>query len=146
MRLAEFAATYRLRISRDECGDLVIAGRFGEIGEYDRDHLYACFHGEQSRTRAHRINAALRRNIGRAVVKGTDEALFVFVGEDDRFSRWFIRTLGIRQKRILSETERHRLKLLSERYSPIRTRALGPSQSADAKYKEPEVIAEVSGA
>ena len=43
MTLADFAKTHRLKLTNDDCGDPIVAGRQGQIYEYDDTRLSVLF-------------------------------------------------------------------------------------------------------
>ena len=105
LEIKKLAHDRRLRIRRDGCGDPIIPGPHGEIGEHGHGLLNACFHGKGaeafSRLRAQRIRRTLAGGFGTLVsgCDGADEALFAFSRADAKAVEWFIRALGIRRRR-----------------------------------------------
>lgn len=106
--IRHFARLHRLKLRLDECGDPIIPGRHGAIGEYSAGRFCACFHGVGaepfSRLRAHRIRQALQHSIGHRITGtvGADEALFAFGPLDERVATWFVHALGIKRRRAVS--------------------------------------------
>ncbi len=130
--IQEFAANFRLVLGVDECRDYVIRGKHGDISEYGSGLFSACFCGPAaSKTRSRRINAAIRAGIGMLKTRGDDEAHFVFDPAKEAHAMWFIRALGIRQKRQLSEVQKTRLRQLSAAHSPIRRRPQSRASSSE---------------
>jgi len=119
-----FAAKYRLNVQQDACGNPIISGKHGDIGEYGDGRLCACFWGgNPSKTRSRRIAATANAHIGQLIQRGGDEAQFAFDAADPIAARWFLRTLQLRAKRSIGQAHKDRLHRLSEAYSPIRRRA-----------------------
>lgn len=116
--LQSFAEKYRLKITRDVCGDQVVLGRHGDICDFGDDlHLCgtfcACGSGKKfSRLRAGRIRQALQENFGQRHQGGIggDEAVVLFSPTDQRSAQFFIRALGIRRKRRVSPDVAERLR------------------------------------
>src|ERR1017187_1767041 len=94
--LPTFASHQRLKVKLDACGDPIIAGRHGEIGEYGDGRLHASFHGigpaPFSRARASRIRRTLALGVAELISggAGNDETTFVFNGENPNAVEWFI--------------------------------------------------------
>jgi hypothetical protein len=116
LEIIKLANDRRLRIRRDDCGDPIIPGQHGEIGEHGDVLLNACFHGTGaeafSRLRAQRIRRTLAGGFGTRISggEGADEALFAFARTDAKAVKWFIDALGIRQSRSVSPEVAERLR------------------------------------
>ena len=129
--IRESAARFRLVVAVDECRDYVIRGKHGDISEYGSGLLSACFCGPTaSKTRTRRINLAIRDGIGKVQARGDDEAQFVLNPADETHVTWFIWALGIRRKRQIAESQKARLRQLSEAHSPFRKGAPSSRKSS----------------
>jgi len=128
--LRTFAVHHRLKVRLDSCGDPVIAGRHGEIGEHGDGRLNACFHGTGpepfSRVRAGRIRRTLALDVGELISgdDGADEALFAFNCNDLKAARWFIDSLHIRRRRSVSPETAERLRQFARMRKTIAGRPL----------------------
>ena len=94
-----YAEKFRVPFVRDECGELIIPGRYGHIYAYSDTQLGWCLMNART---ASRKNAVIRRYVrtGRAVlhVEGDAEAIFLFDPKDERLFRDFLRRCGVRRK------------------------------------------------
>jgi len=135
MDIRAFAEKHRFKPEKDACGDPLIAGKHGDIGEYDDSRLCACFWGtDASKTRNRRIRATADAHIGQLIQRGDDEAQFAFDPADPVAAQWFIRSLEVCPKRVISIEHRERLHRLSEAHSPIRKRPQSaPGASVEAR-------------
>ncbi len=114
--LRTFASHHRLKVKFDGCGDPIVLGRHGELGEHGDGRLNACFHGKGaepfSRARAGRIRRTLALDVGELISgsAGADEALFAFEWTDRKAATWFIDSLRIRRRRSVSPGTAERLR------------------------------------
>jgi hypothetical protein len=113
--LYTLASRERLKVKMDECGDPIIHGRHGEIGEHGDGRLNARFHGAGpqpfSRAPPSRIRCALALGAGSLVSggDGADEAQFVFDANSSA-GECFLRALGIPRRRTVSPETAERLR------------------------------------
>jgi len=138
LEIIKLANDRRLRIRRDDCGDPIIPGQHGEIGEHGDGLLNACFHGKGaeafSRLRARRIRRALTSGLGTLIsgCDGADEALFTFARTDGKAVKWFIEALGIRRCRSVSPEVAARLRQFARMRRGIAGEAFQPQETAAA--------------
>ena len=136
--LHTFASHQRLKVKLDACGDPIIPGRHGEIGEYGDGRFIACFYGMGpapfSRVRASRIRRTLALGVAELMSgsEGNDEATFVFDDANSRASEWFIEALGIRRRRIVSPETTARLRQLAK----VRQTSTGEAPQAHKTAEE----------
>jgi hypothetical protein len=114
--IEKFAEQQRLTVIRDESGEKTIRGAHGEISDFGNgEALVACFWGlgsKFSRTRARRIKAAIQKNYGLRWAGGVggDEALILFSPSEERSAKFFVRAIGARRKRRVSDEVAARLR------------------------------------
>ena len=138
--IAEFAAQHRLRVTKDACGDAIIAGRIGtsNIYEYDTDRLGVMFitdaHRAPRTNRWNRFKAACLAADMTAVQIGDAEGAFAFDPTDAKQAAIAITGIRARAKRRLSPEQTARL---TERLRAIAARKTTPNT--------PQIISEGSG-
>jgi len=102
--LAQFAERKRLRIKRDEVGELMIPGRLGHLYEHDGGVLalmLASPNGDDpslDNTLRARMRKALREGL-ELHQRGDYESTFVFDPENKQHARLAIQLVGARKKR-----------------------------------------------
>lgn len=112
MKLATFAQKYGLRLSKDEVGEPIIKGIYGDISECDDRLLTACFWGPRpSKARVIRIKESVLRSMGKAVAytTGSEECVFWFDPASQRTAKWFISKLQCAKVKKLSDEQREAL-------------------------------------
>jgi hypothetical protein len=145
--IGQFARLHRLNWRLDDCGDPIISGKHGEVGEHGDGRLDACFHGEGpepfSRLRANRIRQALQHSIGERITgtAGADEALFAFDPSNENHLAWFIRALGIKRKRRVTLQTLERLRRFRNSRQSLAGRPFQTPESADDVTAGPEATA-----
>ena len=99
-----FAEKYRLRVHRDECGDVVVVGKLGQLYQYD-DGLVSLVlmspNGDDPKldnTLRSRMRKALREGL-ELHQRGDYESTFVFNCENRAQARLAIRLVGIKRRR-----------------------------------------------
>ena len=111
-----FAKKNRLRITRDECGDQVCKGRFGDIFVYsERKRLIGiCLVNERKDgwplKTAHKKNRLLRMRPDKCVLEGDVEGIWVTDPSDKEFIQTAKRVLKIPTVRRYSEEHREVLR------------------------------------
>ena len=104
--LAQFAERKRLRIKRDEVGELMIPGRIGHLYEHDGGVLalmLASPNGDDpslDNTLRARMQKALREGL-ELKQRGDYESTFVFDPENKQHARLVIQLVGARKKRAI---------------------------------------------
>jgi hypothetical protein len=112
MTINQFAEKYRLKVTRDSCGDAIIQGRLyrdANISEYN-DGLCMCWLTKDSH--AKKFNSVKRECIdtGMTIVQeGDNEAIFLFDGANDRQAKLAIQSVRARVKKTISPETKARL-------------------------------------
>ncbi|MGA8222478.1 MAG: hypothetical protein WB780_12555 [Candidatus Acidiferrales bacterium] len=101
--LAEFAEQYRLRVKHDECGDLVIRGKFEHLCELDSGRFGIVLEAPANNARTDKtIRARKRRAIAagfRLRQKGESEAILLFDPGDQKQTALAVRIIHAKKKR-----------------------------------------------
>lgn len=117
MDIAEFARKYRLKVRRDECGDLVIAGTAGVISENASGRLIVLTLFE-SRRKWNTIRKKLVK-AGFVIAQcGDTEGTAIFDPTDTKQAKLAITVAGIRKPRVLSVKQRT---VLRKRMAEVRS-------------------------
>jgi hypothetical protein len=115
--LGTFAEKYALRVQKDESGDLVIAGRQGQIYEYGTTELGLAII-PQGDPRPRLWNSVLKECLEVGMIlrqRGDAEGALSFDPTNPKQARVAIRAAKSRPKRLLSEEQRLRLAKSLER-------------------------------
>lgn len=149
MKLTTFAQKYGLRLSKDEVGEPIVYGIYGDISECSDKLLVACFWGpRQSKARTIRIRESVEKGCGRPVsyTPGSEECLFWFDPGNKSHSKWFISKLQCQKVKHLTDEER---RVLAERLKVARTvkkegtkakTKRAPRHSKEAKRLQPSLF------
>jgi len=112
MKTSTFALKHRLRVRRDECGDEIIPGKFGQIYEYAKG-LFAVMYmpDPEGKRPAKSKQWTNRRNwmlaAGFKILQDCDgEGTASFDPHDQQQVNLAIRVAGIKRRRVLSEEQR----------------------------------------
>ena len=106
--LRSFAELYRLKLSRDECGDLYIPGRCGQLYEYAPGRLAVLFLGATPR----QWNAARKKleAAGFEITHDADtEGIALFDPTDAEQCRVAIQVVKAKPRRVLSPAQHEQL-------------------------------------
>lgn len=109
--LRAFADQYRLKTSLDECRELIIPGRQGQIYEYSDTQLGVMFSPNDSHPR--RWSYLRRRAIAaglRVVQDGDSEGAFVFDPNDPEQVALALKIAKVIRRRQISEARRNQLR------------------------------------
>jgi|SRR5208282_3909501 GGDEF domain-containing protein len=112
MTINQFAEKYRLKVTKDLCGDAIIQGRLykdANISEYN-DGLCMCW--LTGVRRKQKFNSILKEctDAGMTVVQeGDDEVIFLFDGSNDRQAKLAIQSVRARVKKTISPETKARL-------------------------------------
>lgn len=104
MNFTTFAEKYRLRVRRDECGDLVVAGRLGQLFQFDENLMGLALispNGDDPKldnTLRSRTRKALRKGL-ELYLRGDYESIFLFSPENRQHARLAIQLIGCKRKR-----------------------------------------------
>ena len=119
--IREFAEHQHLKLRQDECGDLFIPGKFGQVFQYDSDRLAVMFLGSTKR----KWNA-FRRKLEAAAFEvmqdvGT-EGSALFDPSNPKQCRIAIRIIRAKPRRILSAAQREQLRAARKKAAVSRNR------------------------
>jgi hypothetical protein len=114
MTLKEFANTNRLKVTLDDCGDPVIAGKCGEIYEQATDTLAVLFMPPSKTDHCGRWCPKVWNNFRRtgealgmrSILNGDSEGAMIFDPESNEQVRLAIKIAKARVKRVVSEDRR----------------------------------------
>ncbi len=105
MTLQRFAEKYRLRVTKDSCGESIVQGRLykdANISEHD-GKLCMCWLTKESRTKKFNTVRAACLSAGMIIAQeGDNEAILLFSPENDFQAKLAIKGIRGRIKRILS--------------------------------------------
>jgi hypothetical protein len=122
--LRKFALEHRLETSLDNCGELVVIGRQGQIYEYSDKLLGVMFVPDDPHPRRWAHFQKLARNVGLHLVQEGDvEGAFVFDPGEPEHARLAIRIAKVRIRRHNTEARREQLRGY---LAKARTRRSGP--------------------
>ncbi len=100
-RLEQFASEYKLRLRKDECGDLMVFAKLGHIYEHGPGAFGVVF--SESDRYSNRILLARRRQLVKAGLAlhqvGDAESIFLFDPKDVIQGKAVIRAVGAHKKR-----------------------------------------------
>ena len=105
MDLREFAYKFRLKTIRDECGDVIIPGRNGQIYEWGSES-FGCLVMAKS---ARYWNATREMLIGagfRAIQNGDNEGTVLFNPQDGGQAGLAMKAIGPKRKRVVTESQK----------------------------------------
>jgi hypothetical protein len=122
--LRKFAHKHRLKTSLDNCGELVVIGRQGQIYEYSDTLLGVMFVPNEPHPRRWGHFRRLARKTGlRLVQEGDSEGAFVFDPDEPEHAKLAIRIAKVRKRRRNTEARREQLRgyLVTARKVPFRS-------------------------
>lgn len=103
--IQQFATQHRLHTHRDECGDLIISGRHGDIFNFGGNRLGVCLMFDTRRAWTY----ARRKLLADGFIltqDGETEGVATFPPSDPKQARAAIQAAGVRTKRQLSAAQR----------------------------------------
>jgi hypothetical protein len=105
MTIQQFAEKYRLKVTRDSCGDAIVQGRLykdANISEYD-EGLCMCWLTKESHAKKFNSTKRACLSAGMTIVQeGDDEAIFLFDGANNRQAKLAISSIRAKVKKVLS--------------------------------------------
>ena len=105
MDLREFASKLRLKSMRDECGDVIIPGKYGQIYEWGPESFGCLVMAKSSRY----WNAAREKLMAagfRSLQNGDIEGTLLFNPQDFGQAGLAIKAVGAKRKRNLTEAQK----------------------------------------
>jgi len=105
MDMREFASKLRLKSMRDECGDVIIPGKYGQIYEWDPGSFGCLVMTKSTRP----WNATRRKLMAagfRAIQNGDAEGTLLFNPQDLGQAGLAIKAVGAKRKRNLTEAQK----------------------------------------
>lgn len=122
--LRDFAERYRLRLGRDELGDPIIPGRYGQLYPWDDAAICVMIFGARATVGVWRKRLRAGVGVGMAVIQhGDAEGTLRFDPADARQARAAIRAVGAYRRRVLSPEARAAAVAALERARSRRTSA-----------------------
>ena len=119
--LQNFAERYRLKVKRDECGDLFIPGRLGQIYEYGSGRLAVLFLSDSKR----QWNAVRKKlaAAGFQILQDAEtEGSAIFDRAHDRQCNLAIQVIRAKKRRVVSAAQREQLRAAREKTAVSRNR------------------------
>jgi len=108
--LRHFAAAHRLNTSLDECGEIIIRGRRGQIYGYGASRLGVMFFPNTYRPRQWGVHRRAATSAGMILVQnGDSEGCLVFVPEAPGHAELALKIAGVKKRRQISEARREEL-------------------------------------
>jgi hypothetical protein len=138
MDIFQFAEKHRLKVSKDDCGDLAIQGRLSRdasISEYGEGHLAMSFLTDGRCTPRTALFNTVRKGCLAAGMtlrqEGDAEGVFVFNPHDPVQARLAIRSIKARAKRIMTPKALENLAAARARAGHLKT--LSKSSATEAR-------------
>ena len=134
--LAKYGEQYRVRVKRDECGDLVVRGRFGHLYEHDANRLGIVLDAPADNLRSDRkLRARKSRAIAAGFVvhqEGDCEAILLFDPSDLDQAHLAVRLVQVKRIRKTSRPTDAQLRVRALFSSRARSGRLCLDQNTNA--------------
>ncbi len=106
MTIQQFTEKYRLKVTRDSCGESIVLGRLykdANISEHDAGKLCMCWLTKESHQKKFNSVKAACLSAGMTIAQeGDDEAIFLFDGANDQQAKLAIQSVRARVRRQLA--------------------------------------------
>lgn len=127
-RFKDFAKQHRLRVKRDECGDLNIIGNRGDIYDYS-DGIHYCVTILHCPNAHHwnRYEAIFRRLGYRITQNGDEEGTALFDPANAEQTEAALKAIRAFRRRVLTPEQKSKLLAVQHRFQPRKTHSEGKS-------------------